>query len=163
MPFLAGHPPGRLRRKPQHRFFSVLPREDAITRPQNLLKLQLSDILRFWLLNTLCSLNRIDRKASKPFPEVTPTVEIPVVTVMREALRRDRTARHLAGPAIEMLQFKPLTTQQCVRDHTEYLTICLTGSHMQHPDPTGHLFGRVITRIKQPPNATSQRLDVRFQ
>ena len=34
---------------------------------------------------------------------------------------------------------------------------------MQDPDPAGHLFGGVVTGVKQPTDAASQWLNVRFQ
>ena len=62
-----------------------------------------------------------------------------------------------------MLQFKPVTAQQSMRDDAEDLAVCLTGRHMEHADTTGHFFGWVITAVEQSADTASERLDMRPQ
>src|SRR4051812_43291274 len=87
MPGLRRYPARRGRRELERRPFDLAAGEDAVAGAEVLIELGVGDLLGARLEQARLA-DRIDREAAQVGPEVAPAIQVPVVAVMHQALRR---------------------------------------------------------------------------
>ena len=110
MPLFTRDPTGRLGRKTQHRLADFIARKDAVAGAEHLLQLRITNTLSPFRLDYLRTLNSINSETAKTIAQVAPAIEIPVVAVMSQTLRRYGTLGDLAAASVEMPDLQSVTT-----------------------------------------------------
>ncbi len=161
VPLLVGDPARGVAREADHRLRARGAREDAIGRAVVVVERGLVDLLR--RLALLDEAHPIDREAPQRPAQVTPGVEVPVVAVVREALRGHPALGDLvAGPAV-VQDAQPAPAHQCARQALERLEIGAARRHLQDADPVLDLAIAARALVQQARDALAQGSNVRLQ
>src|SRR5690606_14747122 len=77
----------------------------------------------------------IDREAAQALALMVPGVEVPVVAVVGDALRRDRAPRLLVGRACAVFEGQALALEYRGADRAEGMLVEAAGAVGNHPHP----------------------------
>ena len=103
------------------------------------------------------ALDRIDRERAQRLALVAEGVEVPVVAVVDEALRRDLALERVAVLATRVAELEAAACEQRGREHAEVAGLDRAGAHAEHADPVGDVVGGVLARFEQFLESLAQR------
>src|SRR4051812_16803344 len=107
--------------------------------------------------------DRVDGEAAQVFPQVAPGVEIPVVAVMHQALRRHFALCLLVVLAVVVADPELRALQHGGCDNAEILWIAGAALGLEDTDALLHFFPRVIAALQDAAQAIAQRLDLALE
>ncbi len=110
VPFLEGHVAGARRREAQMRPLHLLAREDSVAGGEDFVQVGLGNVL-YLPGDERHVTHTVQREAADVVAKVAPRVQVPIVAVVNEALRRDFPLGDLVLRTIPVLKLEALAAQ----------------------------------------------------
>ncbi len=105
----------------------------------------------------------VDGEVANFLAQVAPGVEIPVVAVVDQALRRDFALAFFAAATVVVTNLQALTLEQRRGDELEVLQVALALGGVQNADAFRDFLGCVVLAAEQTLKARQQWRDVRAE
>ena len=134
MPVFVGHPARGLGAEHDRRPALGLAGKDAVAAGQVLVELRLVDVARLGVEHARGG-DPVDGEAAQRFAVVVPGVQVPVVAVMGDPLRRDGAPGLLVGRARAVVEGELLALEHRTGHGTEGLLVQLARAVRHHPHP----------------------------
>ena len=103
----------------------------------------------------------VEGEAPQPVPQVAPRIEVPVLAVVHEALRREGAFQGLVPRPAVVDDAHPAACEERLADGPELRGPDLAAGRVQDPHPPRHFRGRAGIAAEKRPRAVNQGLDVR--
>ena len=162
MPTLGGDPARSFRRKAQYGPGDLVARKYAVARSQHFVEPLVGDILGL-LVEDFGMFDGVDREGAQSVAQMAPGVEVPVVAVVIEALRRDFPFGDLVGAPGVVADHQALAAEQGGADRLEMVEMELAGADRLDADAALHFLDRVVGGAEQAGEAGEQGLDLRAE
>ena len=134
--------------------------EYAVARAEVAVEREVGDLAR-GLVRHRRAAHAVEGEAPQPVPQVAPSVEVPVLAVVHEALRREGAFQGLVPRPAVVDDSDPAAREQRLADGAELGGADLAARGVQDPDAPGHLRGSLPAASEELARALDQRLDVR--
>ena len=154
VPPLRRHPTSGFRGEFERRPLDLAAGEDAVAAAQVLIELGLQDFLRFGVPE-LGMLDGVDGEAPEVVAQVAPSVEVPIVAVVDEALRGDFAFGGAVFAAVVVPDEEPRTLEEGRRDDAEPGGVTFSALGLEDADPLLDFLPGMITA----PEDSAQPLD----
>ena len=162
VPVLVGHPARGLGREHDGRPALGLAREDAVAGGQRLVELGIGHVAR-GLVELARLADAVHREAAQRVAVVVPRIEVPVVAVMSDALRRHPTPGRFVGGAGAVFEGQPLARQHRRGHRAETGLVQRAAAVRDHPHPVHRPVAGPGLRGQQAFDARLQRRQRRGQ
>lgn len=156
---LGSHPAGALRGETEFCPSQNFAGEDTVTRAQRGIEFGFGNVAGDGV-DGFDGLYRVDRKTPQFIAQVAPCLQIPVVAVVRQPLRRDFALAGVAVAAGDVFDAQPSPFHERGCDVLEVLRRVVAGRGAQDADAAGDFVGGIGGAFEHAEQALAQRADV---